>query len=106
MLLKLGSVWLPRAPMEVEIKLDQEDSVYTPRDTISGEVVLHSDSAADLSTVVLKLSGTATSRLSHTNRTETHQVLTRIIVFSDNLISTNHAYRFSKSHRESFLQMY
>lgn len=62
--------------MEVEIKLDQADSVYTPRDTISGEVVLHSESAADLSTVVLKLSGTAISRLSHTSRTETHQVST------------------------------
>ncbi|CAG8026349.1 unnamed protein product [Penicillium salamii] len=74
MLLKLGSVLLPRAPMEVELKLNQEDSTYTPRDTISGEVILHNDSAADLSTVVLKLSGTAISRLSHTSRTETHQI--------------------------------
>ncbi|CAG7924861.1 unnamed protein product [Penicillium olsonii] len=74
MLSKLSSAWLPRAPMEVELKLNQEDSIYTPRDTISGEVILHSDSAADLSTVVLKLSGTAISRLSHNSRTETHQL--------------------------------
>lgn len=104
MLLKLGSVLLPRAPMEVELKLNQEDSTYTPRDTISGEVILHNDSAADLSTVVLKLSGTAISRLSHTSRTETHQVCANEMQ-SESLLMSNLS-RFSKSRNESFLQMY
>lgn len=52
MLLKLGSVWLARAPMEVELRLDQADYAYTSRDMVSGEVILHNDSAADLSSVV------------------------------------------------------
>lgn len=65
--------------MEVELRLDQADYAYTSRDMVSGEVILHNDSAADLSSVVLKLSGTTTSRLSHTSRTETHEVGTGVL---------------------------
>jgi hypothetical protein len=53
MLLKLGSIRLFHAPMEVELKLDQ-----IHRDAISGQVTLCTESAADLTTVILKLSET------------------------------------------------
>lgn len=77
MIFKLGSVLLSPAPMEVDLQLDQKEPVYTHRDTVSGRVILCNESAADLSTVVLKLSGTAISRFNHSSRTETHHVCLR-----------------------------
>ncbi|KAJ5860245.1 uncharacterized protein N7529_007555 [Penicillium soppii] len=74
MIFKLGSVLLSPAPMEVDLQLDQKEPVYTHRDTVSGRVILCNESAADLSTVVLKLSGTAISRFNHSSRTETHHI--------------------------------
>ncbi|KAJ5474330.1 hypothetical protein N7475_003896 [Penicillium sp. IBT 31633x] len=68
----MGSLRLSQSPMEVELRLDQKEAIYTSRDTVSGEVVLHTESPADLSTIVLTLSATATSRLTKSRRTETH----------------------------------
>lgn len=70
----MGSLRLSQSPMEVELRLDQKEAIYTSRDTVSGEVVLHTESPADLSTIVLTLSATATSRLTKSRRTETHTV--------------------------------
>jgi hypothetical protein len=106
MLLKLGSVRLSHAPMEVELKLDQKDRVYTHRDAVSGQVILCTESAADLSTVVLKLSGTAISRLSHSSRTETHQVCVKMVLFKYfKLGILTHNVRFLKSLSGSSLQI-
>ena len=109
MLLKLGSVRLSHAPMEVELQLDQKEPAYTHRDTVSGQVILCTESAADLSTVVLKLSGTAVSRLSHSSRTETHHVCVRMNILAKDSkkhgLLTSLIHRFSKSLSESSRQI-
>ncbi|KAJ5402221.1 uncharacterized protein N7487_008117 [Penicillium crustosum] len=70
----MSSLGLSQSPMTVELRLDETDSTYTHQDTVSGEVILHTESPADLSTIVLNLSGTATSRLTQSRRTETHNI--------------------------------
>ncbi|KAJ5484311.1 hypothetical protein N7453_012265 [Penicillium expansum] len=68
----MSSLGLSQSPMNVELRLDETEPAYTHQDTVSGEVILHTESPADLSTIVLNLSGTATSRLTQSRRTETH----------------------------------
>ncbi|KAL2704059.1 hypothetical protein AAEP93_005130 [Penicillium crustosum] len=91
----MSSLGLSQSPMTVELRLDETDSTYTHQDTVSGEVILHTESPADLSTIVLNLSGTATSRLTQSRRTETHNLFKK----SHRLFPSDHLMHDSKSSR-------
>ncbi|KAJ5143348.1 uncharacterized protein N7515_002135 [Penicillium bovifimosum] len=65
---------LSQSPLAVELRLDQKEAVYTDLDTVTGEIILCSESPADISSIVLTLSGTATSRLNNGRRTESHNL--------------------------------
>ncbi|KAJ5607738.1 hypothetical protein N7537_004357 [Penicillium hordei] len=100
----MSSLGLSQSPMTVELRLDETDSAYTHQDTVSGEVILHTESPADLSTIVLNLSGTATSRLTQSRRTETHDVCAKMAALVDHciliiFINTRNFQLFKKSHR-------
>lgn len=86
MLFTMSSLGLSQSPMNVELRLDETEPAYTHQDTVSGEVILHTESPADLSTIVLNLSGTATSRLTHSRRTETHNVCAKMTIPADHCI--------------------
>ncbi|GAT29916.1 hypothetical protein RIB2604_03102510 [Aspergillus luchuensis] len=59
--------------MEVEIQLDEKVLYYTNEDEVSGHVVLRSDTELDIATIVISLSGQATSRLDSRKLNETHK---------------------------------
>lgn len=104
MLFTMSSLGLSQSPMTVELRLDETDSAYSHNDTVSGEVILHTESPADLSTIVLNLSGTATSRLTQSRRTETHNVCAKMTTPVDHCIfiiaiNTINFQLFKKSHR-------
>lgn len=104
MLFTMSSLGLSQSPMTVELRLDEPDAAYTNQDTVSGEVILHTESPADLSTIVLNLSGTATSRLTQSRRTETHNVRAKMTVPVDHciliiVINTSNLQLFKQSHR-------
>lgn len=61
------------ANMEVEIQLDEKVLYYTNEDEVSGHVVLRSDTELDIATIVISLSGQATSRLDSRKLNETHK---------------------------------
>jgi hypothetical protein len=99
MLFKMSSLALSRAPMEVELRLDQTEPVYTCQDKVSGEVILQTESPADLSTIFLKLSGTATSRLTQSRRTETHNVCGKVTNHCNSIFVINNLQLFQRSYR-------
>ncbi|OJZ82949.1 hypothetical protein ASPFODRAFT_700856 [Aspergillus luchuensis CBS 106.47] len=63
--------------MEVEIQLDEKVLYYTNEDEVSGHVVLRSDTELDIATIVISLSGQATSRLDSRKLNETHKLFQR-----------------------------
>ena len=60
--------------MDLHIRLDQERGAYTEKDNVSGHIFLRNKSPVNISTVTVKLSGIATSRLSSGKYIESHQV--------------------------------
>lgn len=108
MLFNMSSLGLSQPTMKVELRLDKKEPAYTPRDTVLGEIILHTESPADLSTIVLNLSGTATSRLSQSRRTETHNVCKKMAAWAESCIwiisLTPATFSCSKSLTAYFLQ--
>jgi hypothetical protein len=99
MLFKMSSLAFSRSPMKVELRLDQAEPAYTCQDKVSGEVTLKTESPADLSTIFLKLSGTATSRLTQSRRTETHNVCGKVTNHCNLIFVINNLQLFQKSYR-------
>ncbi|KAE8360581.1 hypothetical protein BDV27DRAFT_148574 [Aspergillus caelatus] len=63
--------------MDLHIRLDQERGAYTEKDTVSGHIFLRNRSPVNISTITVKLSGIATSRLSSGKYIESHQLFQR-----------------------------
>ncbi|KAJ5595450.1 uncharacterized protein N7459_001658 [Penicillium hispanicum] len=59
--------------MEVEIKLDRDYPVYTNNDTVSGKVIMETESPVKISTITVTLVGIAVSRLGLGGKSECHQ---------------------------------
>jgi hypothetical protein len=72
--------------LEVDLKLDREQPVYSHRDTVSGEVILQTDSPADVSSISLSLSAVAIARLKDGRRAEVHQVCFHSTWFAHQLV--------------------
>ncbi|KAL2833342.1 hypothetical protein BDW59DRAFT_156843 [Aspergillus cavernicola] len=70
MLSQVKHLFNPR--MDVRIRL-RDPPVYTNEDEVSGHVILATAAQVDISTITIKLSGSATSRLD-SGLTETHQL--------------------------------
>ncbi|KAE8156815.1 hypothetical protein BDV40DRAFT_305707 [Aspergillus tamarii] len=64
--------------MDLHIRLDQERGAYTEKDNVSGHIFLRNKSPVNISTVTVKLSGIATSRLSSGKYIESHQLFQRV----------------------------
>lgn len=60
--------------MEVRINLDGGRNVYSSGDAVTGEIMLLSESAMDISSIVITLSGIAVSRSKSGKSREVHQV--------------------------------
>ncbi|KAL4873122.1 hypothetical protein BDV12DRAFT_192621 [Aspergillus spectabilis] len=60
--------------MDIRIHLCREPPVYTNEDEVSGHVILTTETQVDISTISIKLAGTATSRLYSGRLTESHQL--------------------------------
>ncbi|KAL4874999.1 hypothetical protein BJY04DRAFT_224507 [Aspergillus karnatakaensis] len=60
--------------MDIRIHLCREPAVYTNEDELAGHVILKTESQVDVSTISIKLAGTAASRLQLAGLTETHQL--------------------------------
>jgi hypothetical protein len=73
--------------LEVDLKLDREQPVYSHRDTVSGEVILQTDSPADISSISLSLSAVAIARLKDGRRAEVHQVCFHSKWFAHQLVT-------------------
>ncbi|KAE8308798.1 hypothetical protein BDV41DRAFT_591785 [Aspergillus transmontanensis] len=63
--------------MDLQIRLDQERGAYTEKDTVSGHLFLRNKVPVNISTITVKLSGIATSRLSSGKYVESHQLFQR-----------------------------
>ncbi|KAF7588563.1 hypothetical protein BBP40_005518 [Aspergillus hancockii] len=63
--------------MDIQIRLDQERGAYSDRDAVSGNIVLRNKSPVNISTITVRLSGIATSRLGSGRYIESHQLLQR-----------------------------
>ncbi|PGH23940.1 hypothetical protein AJ80_02002 [Polytolypa hystricis UAMH7299] len=63
--------------MDIQIILDHVNSVYTDKDTVSGKVLLETATPIDISTIAVRLSGIAISRLNGKRSSEVHKILRR-----------------------------
>lgn len=63
----------PKA-MGVQINLDQGRNVYSSGDTVTGEIMLLTESSMSISSIVVTLSGIAVSRSQSGKSCEVHQV--------------------------------
>lgn len=60
--------------MDLQIRLNQERGAYTEKDTVSGQFFLRNKAPVNISTITVKFSGIATSRLDSGKYIESHQV--------------------------------
>ncbi|GAB1199000.1 hypothetical protein APSETT444_008332 [Aspergillus pseudonomiae] len=60
--------------MDLQVRLDQEWGAYTEKDTVSGHLIFRNKAPVNISTITVKLSGIATSRLNSGRYVESHQV--------------------------------
>ncbi|KAB8220562.1 uracil phosphoribosyltransferase-domain-containing protein [Aspergillus novoparasiticus] len=60
--------------MDLQMRLDRERGAYTEKDTVSGHLFLRNKVPVNISTIIVKLSGIATSRLSSGKYVESHQL--------------------------------
>ncbi|KAE8382869.1 hypothetical protein BDV26DRAFT_288172 [Aspergillus bertholletiae] len=64
--------------MDLQIRLDQERGAFTENDTVSGHLFLRTKAPVNISTITVRLSGIATSRLSSGKYIESHQLFQRV----------------------------
>ncbi|OGM39487.1 hypothetical protein ABOM_011747 [Aspergillus bombycis] len=64
--------------MDLQVRLDQEWGAYTEKDTVSGQLVLRNKAPVNISTIIVKLFGIATSRLNSGKYIESHQLFQRV----------------------------
>lgn len=60
--------------MDIRIHLDREQPTYTNEDVVSSHVILSNGAQLDMTAIMIKLSGSATSRLNSGKLTQSHQV--------------------------------
>jgi hypothetical protein len=84
--------------MEVYIELDQGDLVRTNCETVSGKVVVESNSHLNISSITVTLAGISVSRSRISERSETHKVIV-ISLISEACIETNIVQLFEKSEK-------
>ncbi|KNG83637.1 hypothetical protein ANOM_007200 [Aspergillus nomiae NRRL 13137] len=63
--------------MDLQVRLDQEWGAYTEKDTVSGHLIFRNKAPVNISTITVKLSGIATSRLNSGRYVESHQLFQR-----------------------------
>ncbi|KAL4963278.1 uncharacterized protein BDV14DRAFT_177124 [Aspergillus stella-maris] len=75
MLSQVERLFISPSRMDVRIHLCKEPPVYSCEEDVAGYVIIDSDAQIDVSSISIKLSGVATSRLRSGKLTESHQLV-------------------------------